>query len=135
MSSDAIQMKNIWYLLVPLDFRTPVWELVSEVNQLAKNGRCDLKCPGEFHKIIQKLHYCYLRLSRKLLSIQSEYLYHKMIVEWSGLIFIELPPEYMQYLLIKTCSVFSAICNGECGSTHPHSHIYSKRITNFTITG
>lgn len=27
-----------------------------------------------------------------------------------------------------------AICNGECGSAHPHSKIYDQAITNFTIT-
>ena len=27
-----------------------------------------------------------------------------------------------------------AICNGECGSKHPHSQIYSQAIANFTIT-
>ncbi|XP_066281985.1 countin-3-like [Branchiostoma lanceolatum] len=28
-----------------------------------------------------------------------------------------------------------AICNGECGSKHPHSKIYDQGMTNFTITG
>ncbi|XP_060081667.1 countin-3-like [Ylistrum balloti] len=28
-----------------------------------------------------------------------------------------------------------AICNGECGSKHPHSAIYDEGMTNFTITG
>ncbi|KAI8505679.1 hypothetical protein Bbelb_168680 [Branchiostoma belcheri] len=28
-----------------------------------------------------------------------------------------------------------ALCNGECGSKHPHSQIYDQGMTNFTITG
>ena len=27
-----------------------------------------------------------------------------------------------------------AICNGECGSKHPHSKVYTQGVTNFTIT-
>ncbi|XP_035680752.1 countin-1-like isoform X1 [Branchiostoma floridae] len=32
-------------------------------------------------------------------------------------------------------NVSIAICNGECGSKHPHSQIYDQGMTNFTITG
>ncbi|XP_064603681.1 countin-1-like [Liolophura sinensis] len=28
-----------------------------------------------------------------------------------------------------------AVCNGECGSAHPHSKIYDQNSTNFTLTG
>ena len=28
-----------------------------------------------------------------------------------------------------------AICNGECGSKHPHSKVYDTASTKFTITG
>jgi hypothetical protein len=31
--------------------------------------------------------------------------------------------------------VFTAICNGECGSSHPHSKIYDEATTTFQITG
>ena len=35
-----------------------------------------------------------------------------------------------------TLSVSSvAICNGECGSKHPHSKVYDTASTKFTITG
>ena len=55
-----------------------------------------------------------------------------------------LPGEYkvsmgMSYfstlsLFFKTFFFFAAICNGECGSKHPHSKIYDIGRTNFTIT-
>ena len=31
--------------------------------------------------------------------------------------------------------LLSAICNGECGSKHPHSQIYDEAEATFTITG
>lgn len=31
--------------------------------------------------------------------------------------------------------VMVVVCNGECGSKHPHSQIYDQGKTNFTITG
>jgi hypothetical protein len=33
-----------------------------------------------------------------------------------------------------TYQVLISICNGECGSKHPHSAVYDSALANFTIT-
>lgn len=30
--------------------------------------------------------------------------------------------------------LFAAICNGECGSSHPHSSVYDRATTSFNVT-
>ena len=59
-----------------------------------------------------------------------------LYLQWIPTSILYLTGTYKDMSLIFVQLVlFSAVCNGECGSKHPHSQIYDEAQTTFTITG
>jgi hypothetical protein len=50
------------------------------------------------------------------------------------ILFYVLLIEVCNSWLLGTCNVTARVCNGECGSQHPHSSIYDIAKGSFEIT-